>query len=170
MNQLTIGLLSLGLLCANACADDFNTQPPTESIQSMPLTETSRKAEGEAFLAANKVKPGVVTTASGLQYKVIAEGSGPEPSDSDKVTVHYAGTLVNGKEFDSSYKRGQAAVFPVGAVIPGWIEAFKLMKVASKWEVYIPAALAYGEGGAPPMIGPGEALIFTIELIGINPQ
>ena len=168
MKRLTVGLLGLGLLCANAYADDFNTQLSTESIKSMPSTETSRKVEGEAFLAANKVKPGVVTTSSGLQYEVITEGSGAQPTDNDKVTVHYAGTLINGKEFDSSYKRGQPAVFPVGAVIPGWIEALKLMKVSSKWKIYIPAALAYGERGAPPMIGPDEALIFTVELIGIN--
>lgn len=169
MKRLTIGVLSLGLLCANAYADNLNTQPlTTESAKPMQLAETSHKTEGEAFLVANKVKPGVVTTASGLQYKVITEGNGPQPTDNDKVTVHYAGTLINGKEFDSSYKRGQPAVFPVGAVIPGWIEALKLMKVGSKWEIYIPANLAYGEHGAPPMIGPDETLIFTVELIGIN--
>lgn len=169
MKRLTLGLFSIGLLCASAYAvDDQNTQVSSESVKPMQLAETSHKAEGEAFLAANKVKPGVVTTASGLQYKVITEGTGPQPTVTDRVTVNYAGSLMNGKEFDSSYKRDQPAVFPVNAVIPGWTEALQLMKVGSTWEIYIPSNLAYAERGAPPMIGPDEVLIFKVELLGVN--
>ena len=171
MNQWTIGILGLSLLCANAYAiedQNQNTAVLTGGSNQMQLSEVSHKAEGEAFLAANKAKSGVVTLPSGLQYKIITEGTGVQPTDADKVTVHYAGTLINGKEFDSSYKRGQPAVFPVGAVIPGWIEALKLMKVGSTWEIYIPSELAYGEHGAPPAIGPDEVLVFKVELLGIN--
>jgi FKBP-type peptidyl-prolyl cis-trans isomerase FklB len=122
----------------------------------------------EAFLAANKKKPGVISLADGLQYKVIKDGKGVSPTDSDTVVVDYAGKLVDGTEFDSSYKRGQPATFPVSAVIPGWTEALKLMKPGAEWELYIPAALAYGEQGAPPSIGPNQALIFKVHLISVK--
>ncbi len=126
------------------------------------------KQIGDAFLKANKTKPGVVTLPDGLQYKVIKQGTGPTPAATDVVSVQYAGKLINGTEFDSSYKRGQPASFPVTAVIPGWVEALQLMKVGSVWELYVPASLAYGEQGAPPTIGPNETLIFKVELLGIN--
>src|ERR1700739_3421009 len=130
--------------------------------------EAGRK-KGEAFLAANKAKPGVTTLPDGLQYQVLKEGTGPKPTASDTVTVNYKGTLVNGTEFDSSYKRGQPASFPVGGVIKGWTEALQLMPVGSKWELYIPADLAYGDNpppGAP--ITPGATLVFEGELLSIG--
>jgi FKBP-type peptidyl-prolyl cis-trans isomerase FklB len=129
--------------------------------------ETNRKA-GQEFLEANKGKPGVVTLPDGLQYKILKEGDGPKPTASDTVTCNYRGTLTDGKEFDSSYKRGQPASFPVSGVIKGWTEALQLMPVGSKWELYIPADLAYGDRGAGPDIGPGETLVFEIDLLGIQ--
>jgi len=130
----------------------------------------ANKAAGEAFLAANKSKPGVMTTADGLQYKVIKEGDGPKPTKDDSVTVQYKGTLIDGKEFDSSYKRGQPATFPVGQIIKGWTEALQLMPVGSKYELYIPPDLAYGDRGAGPDIGPNSTLIFEVELVSIAPK
>jgi FKBP-type peptidyl-prolyl cis-trans isomerase len=126
------------------------------------------KKVGDAFLAENKTKPGVVTLPSGLQYKIIKAGTGPKPKATDKVECHYRGTLINGTEFDSSYKRGQPATFPVNGVIKGWTEALQLMPVGSKWELFIPADLAYGTRGAGPQIGPNTTLIFEVELLGIK--
>lgn len=126
------------------------------------------KQDGMAFLAANKKKPGVVTLADGLQYKILTEGTGPKPTENDVVVVDYAGILTDGTEFDSSYKRGEPASFPVGGVIPGWTEALKLMNVGSTWNLYIPAKLAYGEQGAPPAIGPNATLVFKVHLIEIK--
>lgn len=126
------------------------------------------KKEGEEFLAANKDKEGVITTASGLQYKVITEGAGRTPKATDTVETHYRGTLIDGKEFDSSYSRGQPATFPVSGVIPGWTEALLLMKEGSKWQLFIPSDLAYGPRGAGGDIGPNATLIFDIELISIK--
>lgn len=123
------------------------------------------KAEGEAFLAKNAKEVGVVVRESGLQYKVLKEGTGPMPKADAIVSVHYRGTLLDGTEFDSSYARNEPLVLPVGGVIPGWTEALTLMKEGSKWQLYIPAALAYGEDGAPPAIGPNAALLFEVELI-----
>jgi FKBP-type peptidyl-prolyl cis-trans isomerase len=128
--------------------------------------EANRK-ESDAFLSANKTKEGVTTLQDGLQYKILKEGSGPKPTVNDTVTVNYRGTLVNGKEFDSSYKRGQPTTFPVGGVIKGWTEALQLMPVGSKWELYIPADLAYGDNPPDPSIRPGDALIFEVELLSI---
>jgi FKBP-type peptidyl-prolyl cis-trans isomerase FklB len=125
---------------------------------------------GEAFLAENKTKPGVVTLPSGLQYKILTEGKGPKPTASDTVTCNYRGTLISGKEFDSSYKRGQPAQFQVGGVIKGWTEALQLMPVGSKWQLFIPPDLAYGDRGAGADIGPGETLIFEVELLTIVEQ
>ncbi|MCG2633439.1 MAG: FKBP-type peptidyl-prolyl cis-trans isomerase [Gammaproteobacteria bacterium] len=122
----------------------------------------------EAFLAENAKKEGVVTLDSGLQYKIIKAGDGAIPTAASKVTTHYKGTLLNGTQFDSSYDRGQPATFPVRGVIPGWTEALQLMPLGSTWELYIPPALAYGERGAGGRIGPNSALIFTIELLGIE--
>jgi FKBP-type peptidyl-prolyl cis-trans isomerase FklB len=124
------------------------------------------KKDGEAFLAENKKKEGVVTLPSGLQYKVLKEGTGPKPTPKDTVDCNYRGTLIDGKEFDSSYKRGSSAKFVLGQVIPGWIEGLQLMSVGSKYEFYIPSNLAYGERGAGADIGPGATLIFEVELLG----
>jgi FKBP-type peptidyl-prolyl cis-trans isomerase FklB len=126
------------------------------------------KKDGEAFLAKNKGEKGVKTTASGLQYKVITAGKGKQPTAEDTVTVNYRGTLIDGTEFDSSYKRNQPATFPVKGVIAGWTEALPLMKEGSKWMLYIPANLAYGERGAGNMIGPNSTLIFEVELLSIG--
>ena len=126
------------------------------------------KKEGDDFLAANKGKEGVKVTASGLQYKVLKEGTGPVPKSTDTVTVHYKGTLVNGTEFDSSYKRNEPASFPVTGVIAGWTEALQFMKTGSKYQLFIPSNLAYGEQGRPGAIPPSAVLIFEIELLGIK--
>ncbi len=133
--------------------------------------EAAKAKEAEAkFLAENKSKPGVKTLPSGIQYKVLKEGSGAKPTLEDSVTVNYAGSLLNGTEFDSSYKRGQPATFAVNSIIEGWKQVLPLMKVGSKWQVVIPSELAYGERGAGGKIGPNETLIFDIELLGIEPK
>lgn len=134
----------------------------------MKTQAEKNKKEGEAFLAANKTKEGVKTLPSGLQYKIIKEGTGPTPKATDTVTVNYRGTLIDGTEFDSSYKRNEPATFPVNGVIPGWTEALQLMKVGSKWQLFIPSNLAYGERGAGQVIGPNAVLIFEVELLGIK--
>lgn len=126
---------------------------------------------GSAFLAANKTKVGVVTLPDGLQYKILTAGNGPKPTATDTVTVNYRGTLLDGREFDSSYGRGQPVSFQVGGVIPGWTEALQLMPVGSKWQLFIPAGLAYGDN-PPPRSGiePGDTLIFEVELLSIGEQ
>ncbi len=127
------------------------------------------KKEGDAFLAANTKKPGIKTLPSGLQYKVIKEGNGPIPKATDEVKTNYRGTLIDGTEFDSSYKRGEPATFPVKGVIAGWTEALQLMKVGSKWQLFVPAELAYGANPRPGgPIGPNATLVFDIELLGIE--
>ena len=132
----------------------------------------ANKAAGDQFLAANKTKEGVVTLPSGLQYKILKAGTGPKPTAADQVECNYKGTLVDGTEFDSSYKRGQPATFPVGQVIKGWTEALQLMPVGSKWELFVPSNLAYGERGAgqrgADVIGPNSTLIFEVELLSIK--
>jgi FKBP-type peptidyl-prolyl cis-trans isomerase FklB len=127
-----------------------------------------QKQRGEAFLAENKKKEGVKTLASGLQYKVVKAGSGKKPKLNDTVTVHYRGTLIDGTEFDSSFRRGKPATFPVSGVIPGWTEALPLMEEGAKWQLFIPPKLAYGEPGAGGLIGPNATLIFEVELISIQ--
>ena len=141
-----------------------------ESAQQDQAQEQARSNQdkGEQFLAENKDKEGVETTDSGLQYKVLEEGDGPTPSKSDSVTVHYTGELIDGTVFDSSRERGEPVTFPVDAVIPGWTEALQLMKEGAKYELYIPADLAYGERGAGAQIGPNETLIFDVELIEVD--
>jgi FKBP-type peptidyl-prolyl cis-trans isomerase FklB len=124
--------------------------------------------EGQEFLAANKSKDGVVTLPSGLQYKILQSGTGPKPATTDSVVCNYRGTTIDGTEFDSSYKRGQPATFPVSGVIKGWTEALQLMPVGSKWQLFIPGDLAYGARGAGPGIGPNATLIFEVELISIQ--
>jgi FKBP-type peptidyl-prolyl cis-trans isomerase FklB len=126
------------------------------------------KTEGEAFLKANKTKEGVKTTPSGLQYKIIKEGTGPMPKAEDSVTTHYRGTLIDGTEFDSSYKRNEPATFPVSGVIRGWTEALQMMKTGSTWQLFVPSDLAYGERGAGQAIGSHAVLIFEVELLSVN--
>lgn len=155
-------LAGISLLCSNVYAID-NQQAMGGDMQA-----TTNQKAGDAFLQANKVKPGVITLKDGLQYKVLTEGKGAQPSLNDMVTVHYSGKLINGSEFDSSYKRNEPASFPVSGVIPGWTEALQLMKVGSVWELYIPPHLAYGEHGAPPAIGPNETLLFKVELLDVK--
>ena len=146
-----------------------DTMMAFEKDMQQKQTDTAQKngAEAEKFLAANKTKEGVKATESGLQYKVLKEGSGAQPKSSDTVTVNYRGTLMDGTEFDSSYKRGQPATFPVSGVIKGWTEALQLMKVGSKYQLFIPASLAYGEQGRPG-IPPNSLLIFEVELMNVN--
>lgn len=134
----------------------------------MQQAAEKNKAAGEAFLAANKTKDGVVTLPSGLQYKILQEGTGPKPTASDSVVCNYRGTLIDGTEFDSSYKRGQPATFPVGQVIKAWTEALQLMPVGSKWQLFIPSELGYGARGAGADIGPNATLIFEVELLSIK--
>ncbi len=125
---------------------------------------------GEDFLAENGKKEGVLTTASGLQYKILSAGEGPKPLETDTVQVHYRGTLVDGTEFDSSYSHGGPATFPLNGVIPGWTEGLQLISQGTKAELYIPAELAYGPRGMGPVIGPNSTLVFEVELLAINPQ
>jgi FKBP-type peptidyl-prolyl cis-trans isomerase len=126
------------------------------------------KTASEAYMTENAKKEGIKTTASGLQYKVVTEGKGAKPKADDVVEVNYKGTLIDGTEFDSSYKRGQPVKFPVNGVIPGWTEALQLMPVGSKYELYIPSDLAYGPGGTGGVIGPNQALVFEVELLDIK--
>jgi FKBP-type peptidyl-prolyl cis-trans isomerase FklB len=127
-----------------------------------------QKKRGEAFLSENKKKDGVKTLPSGLQYRVIKAGTGKKPKLNDTVTVHYRGTLIDGTEFDSSFRRGQPVSFPVSGVIPGWTEALPLMQEGAKWQLFIPPDLAYGERGAGGLIGPNATLIFEVELISVQ--
>jgi len=130
----------------------------------------TNKQEGDAFLAANKNQQGVTTLPDGLQYKILKEGDGPKPTAADSVVCNYRGTLLNNKEFDSSYKRGQPATFPVSGVIKGWTEALQLMPVGSKWQIVVPPDLGYGARGAGADIGPNSTLVFEIELLSIQPK
>jgi FKBP-type peptidyl-prolyl cis-trans isomerase len=142
-------------------------QAAKQQEQAKVVSEKNKK-DGEAFLAANKKKDGVVTMPSGLQYKVLVAGKGKSPKATDTVTVNYKGTLIDGTEFDSSYKRGKPASFPLNQVIPGWTEAVQLMKEGAKWELYVPSSLAYGERGAGANIGGNATLIFEVELLSIK--
>ncbi len=134
----------------------------------MQVAGDANKKEGEAFLADNKSKEGVVALPSGLQYKVLKEGNGPKPTATDSVVCNYRGTLINGTEFDSSTKHGGPATFPVNGVIKGWTEALQLMPVGSKWQLFVPSDLAYAERGAGADIGPNATLIFEVELVSIQ--
>ena len=148
----------------NTCNTIINTK-----LQEMASKGSKKEKEaGEKFLAANKKKVGVTTTASGLQYEVVTMGTGVKPTSEDTVVCHYAGTLVSGKEFDNSYKRGEPISFPVTGVIKGWTEALQLMPKGSKWKLYIPSELGYGDRGAGGDIPGGSALIFEVELIDIK--
>jgi FKBP-type peptidyl-prolyl cis-trans isomerase FklB len=190
-NQIKRGNMEVDADTVNSAMHDvlsgktlkLNDQQAQEAIRNYQQAEQKRvaeknKKEGEAFLAENKKKPGVKThevklpdgTTAEMQYKVITEGTGEIPKSNDVVSVNYKGTLPNGKEFDSSAKHGgQPSKFPVTRVVRGWTEALEMMKIGSKWELYLPAALAYGERGYPPDIAPGATLIFEMELVGIEP-
>ena len=179
--EVDLGMITQGL------TDGFNGAPPlmppekaaevkTQFLVKMQEKKTQEikelaeknKQQGADFLAKNKTKKDVVTTASGLQYTVLQEGTGAQPKNTDNVKVHYRGSLLDGTEFDSSYKRNEPAVFPVEGLIPGWGEALQLMKVGSKYRFFIPAELAYGEQGAGGAIGPNSTLDFEVELLGIE--
>jgi FKBP-type peptidyl-prolyl cis-trans isomerase FklB len=150
-----------------AALTGLHTDVDKRQGEKMKVAGAANKKDGEAFLAANKTKEGVVTLPSGLQYKILKEGAGPKPTASDTVVCNYKGTFLNNTEFDSSYKRGQPATFPVSGVIKGWTEALQLMPVGSKWQLFIPSDLAYAEH-APPEIGPDTTLVFEVELLSIQ--
>lgn len=152
MNPLTTSLLALALLTVPVSAMDAGLQ---------------NLVDGKRFMEENGRRPNIKTTASGIQYEILTQGDGEKPKKTDQVTVHYKGTLINGTEFDSSYKRGEPATFGVTQVIKGWTEILLMMPVGSKYRVVIPPNLAYGERGAPPTIGPASTLLFDIELLGI---
>jgi FKBP-type peptidyl-prolyl cis-trans isomerase FklB len=147
---------------------EFQQRQMAKQAEANRVLGEKNKADGEKFLAENAKKEGVKTLPSGLQYKVITPGKGKSPKATDTVTTNYRGTLIDGTEFDSSYKRGQPATFPVSGVIPGWTEALQLMKEGAKWELYLPSSLAYGDRGAGKEIGPNATLIFDVELISIK--
>ena len=147
---------------------DFQKTLMAKRAETMKKLSEKNKVDGEKFLAENAKKEGVKTLPSGLQYREIAPGTGKSPKATDTVTTQYKGTLIDGTEFDSSYKRGQPATFPVSGVIPGWTEALQLMREGAKWQLFLPPNLAYGEKGAGQVIGPGATLIFEVELISIK--
>ena len=152
----------------HATLTDLSKQLQAKQQAIAKETGDKNKKDGEAFLADNKTKEGVVVLPSGLQYKILKAGDGPKPTAADSVVCNYKGTLISGKEFDSSYKRGQPATFPVGGVIKGWTEALQLMPVGSKWQLFIPPDLAYGDRQAGPDITPGSTLVFEVELVSIQ--
>ncbi len=152
----------------NETMQTFQQQIQQQQTEKRNAVAAKNKTEGEAFLAKNKERKEVKTTASGLQYEVLTEGSGPSPKPTDTVTVNYKGTLMDGTVFDSSYSRNQPATFVLNQVIPGWTEGVQLMKVGSKYKFYIPAALGYGDRGAGGVIGPNAPLIFEVELLSIG--
>ena len=147
---------------------DFQKTLMAKQAETMQKLSEKNKADGEKFLAENAKKEGVKTLPSGLQYKEITPGTGKSPKTTDTVTTHYKGTLIDGTEFDSSYKRGEPVSFPVSGVIAGWTEALQLMKEGAKWQLFVPPNLAYGERGAGREIGPNATLIFEVELISVK--
>jgi len=154
---------------AQAAMTQLRTQMMTKMQAKQKAEADTNQKAGEAYLAANKSKPGVVALPDGLQYKIITAGTGPKPTATDMVSCKYRGTLIDGKEFDSTQAHGgQPLQFQVNGVIKGWTEALQLMPVGSKWQLFIPASLAYGERGAPPDIGPNATLIFDVELLSID--
>ena len=158
-----------GLAGGKTLLTDQEAQAAMEEVRSdlIKKQQAAGKKEGDDFLAVNKGKEGVVVLPSGLQYKVLKAGTGPKPTASDTVACNYRGTLINGTEFDSSYKRGQPSKFAVNGVIKGWTEALQLMPVGSKWQLFVPSDLAYGEQGGPG-IAPNSTLIFEVELVSIE--
>src|SRR5947208_7274906 len=175
--QVNPDLLAAGIKDAIAGKPQLNADQVKEVMatfekdmqQKQKAAGEKNASEGAKFLEENKKKEGVKATASGLQYKAIKEGTGPQPKETDTVTVNYRGTLIDGTEFDSSYKRGEPATFPVTGVIKGWTEALQLMKVGSKYQLFIPPNLAYGERAMGPDISPNSTLIFEVELMSVKP-
>jgi FKBP-type peptidyl-prolyl cis-trans isomerase FklB len=175
--QVNPDVLAAGIKDAIAGKPQLNTDQVKEVMatfekdmqQKQKAAGEKNASEGAKFLEENKKKEGVKATASGLQYKAIKEGTGPQPKETDTVTVNYRGTLINGTEFDSSYKRGQPATFPLNGVIKGWTEGLQLMKTGSKYQLFVPANLAYGDRNVGPDIAPNSTLIFEVELIGVKP-
>lgn len=173
--ELNVELLKAGLISrlneqaqlSDTVVQEVSARLNQEIMAQRQIKAAEAKKKGDEYLAANKSKEGVQTTASGLQYKVLKEGTGTSPIATDKVKVHYTGRLVDGKVFDSSVERGTPAEFGVGAVIPGWTEGLQLMKEGAKYEFYIPSNLGYGERGSQGAIGPNEALVFEVELLEI---
>src|ERR1017187_5212379 len=153
---------------AQAVITEMQNEVRKEQQEKMQQASAKNKSEGEAFLAANKTKEAVVTLPDGLQYKILTAGAGPKPTATDSVVCNYRGTLVNGTEFDSSYKRGQPVTFPVNGVIKGWQEALPLMPVGSKWQLFVPSDLAYGDHAMSADLGPNSPLIFEVELLSIK--
>jgi FKBP-type peptidyl-prolyl cis-trans isomerase len=151
-----------------AVMQEFSTKARDAEMKKREEQGAKNLEEGKAFLETNKARTGVVTTASGLQYEVVTQGTGPKPKKTDRVSVNYRGTLIDGTEFDSSYTRGQPATFQLDAVIPGWTEALQLMPVGSKYKIFLPSELAYGDRGAGGQIGPNAALVFEVELLSIE--
>jgi FKBP-type peptidyl-prolyl cis-trans isomerase FklB len=147
---------------------EFETEMRDKMQGDMKAAAGPNKEAGRKFLEENKKRAGVVELPSGLQYEILKDGNGQSPTASSTVTTHYTGTLMDGTVFDSSVERGQPAQFPVNGVIKGWTEALQLMKPGSKWKLYIPSDLAYGDGGSPPKIQPGATLIFEVELISVD--
>jgi FKBP-type peptidyl-prolyl cis-trans isomerase FklB len=175
--QVNPDVLAAGIKDAIANKPQLNTDQVKEVMatfekdmqQKQKAAGEKNASEGTKFLEENKKKEGVKATASGLQYKVVKEGTGPQPKETDTVTVNYRGTLINGTEFDSSYKRGQPATFPLNGVIKGWTEGLQLMKTGSKYQFFVPASLAYGDRNVGPDIAPNSTLTFEVELIGVKP-
>ncbi|HKF20344.1 MAG TPA: FKBP-type peptidyl-prolyl cis-trans isomerase [Candidatus Angelobacter sp.] len=153
---------------ARATMIQLQTELRAKQEEKQKVAAETNQKEGDAFLAENKTKPGVVALPSGLQYKILTPGTGAKPTAADTVVCNYKGTLINGTEFDASDKHGGPATFPVGGVIKGWTQALQLMPVGSKWQLFIPADLAYGPRGAGPDIGPGATLVFEVELLSIK--
>jgi FKBP-type peptidyl-prolyl cis-trans isomerase FklB len=153
---------------AQTVLTDMQAEVTKQRQEKQEKVAAANKAEGDAFLAANKSKEGVVTLPSGLQYKILKEGTGPKPASGDTVSCNYRGTLINGTEFDNSTKHGEAAKFGVSQVIKGWTEALQLMPVGSKWQLFVPPSLAYAERGAGADIGPDTTLVFEVELLSIE--
>ncbi|HEX8043722.1 FKBP-type peptidyl-prolyl cis-trans isomerase [Candidatus Deferrimicrobium sp.] len=147
---------------------DFQKAQMAKQAETVKILSEKNKADGEKFLEENAKKEGVKVLPSGLQYKELTPGTGKSPKSTDTVTTHYKGTLIDGAEFDSSYKRGEPATFPVSGVIPGWTEALQLMKEGAKWQLFIPSKLAYGEKGVGQVIGPNATLIFEVELLTVK--
>lgn len=173
--NLNFDLISKGMSDFYAGKPGMTAEQANTAIRAFMSIAEKKKGDdnlkkGQAFLDENKKKDGVKVTPSGLQYTVIKEGTGPKPTINDNVTTHYHGTLIDGTVFDSSVDRGQPASFPVSGVIPGWTEALQMMSVGSKYKLFVPANLAYGERGAGPQIGPNSTLIFEVELISIDPK
>jgi FKBP-type peptidyl-prolyl cis-trans isomerase FklB len=153
---------------AQTVMTEFRTEMIKKKQDEAQRVGEANKQAGQQFLATNKTKEGVVTLPDGLQYKILKEGTGPKPTATDTVTVNYRGTLINGTEFDSSYKRNEPTTFGVNQVIKGWTEALQLMPVGSKWQLFIPSDLAYGERSPAPEIGPNSTLVFDVELLSIQ--